>query len=169
MPTVQPSAAASGRGSRGRRIATSLAEINVVPLVDVMLVLLIIFMITAPMMNTGVDLDLPQVTAKNIEDPEGKLVMAIAKNNRIFLGGTQITWKDLGAKLKARQIDKSPFTQVPQSIRSRARWVKPELVAEIAFTERTRDGILRHPVFLGLREDKRARDVTGEDRGGRAV
>src|SRR5215470_3793675 len=79
------------------------AEINVTPLVDVMLVLLIIFMITAPMMNTGVDVDLPQVTAKNIEDPEGKLVMAIAKDNRIFLGGTQITWKDLSAKLKANE------------------------------------------------------------------
>jgi len=79
------------------------SEINVTPMVDVMLVLLIIFMITAPMMNTGVDVDLPQVTAKNIEDPEGKLVMAIAKDNRIFLGGTQITWKDLGAKLKANE------------------------------------------------------------------
>ena len=79
------------------------SEINVTPMVDVMLVLLIIFMITAPMMNTGVDVDLPQVTAKNIEDPEGKLVMAIAKDNRIFLGGTQITWKELGAKLKANE------------------------------------------------------------------
>jgi biopolymer transport protein TolR len=79
------------------------SEINVTPMVDVMLVLLIIFMITAPMMNTGVDVDLPQVTAKNIEDPEGKLVMAIAKDNRIFLGGTQINWKDLGAKLKANE------------------------------------------------------------------
>src|SRR5712691_1502595 len=79
------------------------SEINVTPMVDVMLVLLIIFMITAPMMNTGVDVDLPQVTAKNIEDPEGKLVMAIGKNNKIFLGGTQITWRDLGAKLKANE------------------------------------------------------------------
>src|SRR5437588_4718811 len=77
------------------------SEINVTPLVDVMLVLLIIFMITAPMMNTGVDLDLPQVTAQNVEDPEGKLVLSIAKNDRIFLGGTQVTWKDLEAKLKS--------------------------------------------------------------------
>jgi len=79
------------------------AEINVTPLVDVMLVLLIIFMITAPMMNTGVSLDLPQVTAQNVEDPEGKLVLSIAKNDRIFLGGTQVTWKDLEAKLKANE------------------------------------------------------------------
>ncbi|MFN0246754.1 MAG: ExbD/TolR family protein [Kofleriaceae bacterium] len=79
------------------------SEINVTPLVDVMLVLLIIFMITAPMMNTGVDLDLPQVTAKNIEDPEGKLVLSIDKTNKIHLGGTVITWQDLETKLKANE------------------------------------------------------------------
>src|SRR5262249_44873626 len=77
------------------------SEINVTPLVDVMLVLLIIFMITAPMMNTGVSLELPQVAAQNVEDPEGKLVLSIAKDNKIFLGGTQVTWKDLEAKLKS--------------------------------------------------------------------
>jgi biopolymer transport protein TolR len=79
------------------------SEINVTPLVDVMLVLLIIFMITAPMMNTGVDLDLPSVTAQNIEDPEGKLVLSIDKTNKIHLGGTVITWQDLEAKLKANE------------------------------------------------------------------
>jgi len=73
------------------------------------------------------------------------------------------------AKLKARLIEKPPFKEVPREIRNRARWVRPDLVAEIAFTERTRDGILRHPVFLGLREDKRARDVTDEDRKGSAA
>ncbi len=76
------------------------AEINVTPLVDVMLVLLIIFMITAPMMNTGVDIDLPAVTAKNIEDPEGKLVMSIGADRSLKLGGTAIKWGELEAKLK---------------------------------------------------------------------
>src|ERR1700742_555028 len=79
------------------------AEINVTPMVDVMLVLLIIFMITAPMMNTGVSLELPQVTAQNVEDPEGKLVLSIAKDDKIFLGGTQVLWKDLEAKLKSNE------------------------------------------------------------------
>jgi biopolymer transport protein TolR len=79
------------------------SEINVTPMVDVMLVLLIIFMVTAPMMNTGVDLDLPAVSAKNIEDPEGKLVLSIDKTNRIFLGGTQVTWQDLSVKLAANE------------------------------------------------------------------
>jgi biopolymer transport protein ExbD len=77
------------------------SEINVTPLVDVMLVLLIIFMITAPLLNnTGVTLELPQVAAENIEDPQGKLVMSIKDNAEIFLGGTKITWVDLEAKLK---------------------------------------------------------------------
>jgi biopolymer transport protein TolR len=80
------------------------SEINVTPFVDVMLVLLIIFMITAPMMNnTGVDLQLPQVAAQNIDDPEGKLVMSIKKTNEIFLGGTPVTWQTLEAKLKANE------------------------------------------------------------------
>jgi bifunctional non-homologous end joining protein LigD len=83
---------------------------------------------------------------------------------RVGTGYDEATLRSLGAKLKARMIEESPFTEVPRTIRSRARWVKPDLVAEIAFTERTRDGILRHPVFLGLREDKRASDVTGADR-----
>src|SRR5213596_2258070 len=60
MPKVAPIPdAAPGRAGRGRRISTSLAEINVVPLVDVMLVLLIIFMVTAPMMQRGMDVNLP--------------------------------------------------------------------------------------------------------------
>jgi biopolymer transport protein TolR len=80
------------------------SEINVTPFVDVMLVLLVIFMITAPMMNTtGVELQLPQVAAKNVDDPEGKLVLSIKKTNEIFLGGTQVTWQALEAKLKANE------------------------------------------------------------------
>ena len=60
MPKVHQTGAAGGRRGRGARVATSLAEINVVPLVDVMLVLLIIFMVTAPMMQQGLEVNLPQ-------------------------------------------------------------------------------------------------------------
>ncbi|MBK7539566.1 MAG: biopolymer transporter ExbD [Myxococcales bacterium] len=79
------------------------AEINVTPLVDVMLVLLIIFMITAPMMNTGVDLDLPQITAQQIEDPQGKLVLSIDKTRRLRLGTSVVVWKDLQVKLSKNE------------------------------------------------------------------
>ena len=53
----------------------------------------------------------------------------------------------------------SPFEDVPRDARRQAKWVEPKLVAEISYTELTDDGILRHPAFLGLREDKKARDV----------
>ena len=77
------------------------AEINVTPLVDVMLVLLIIFMITAPMMNTGVDIDLPQVTAKEVKDPEGKLILSIGIDRRLHISNAIIPWGQLPEKLKA--------------------------------------------------------------------
>lgn len=77
------------------------AEINVTPLVDVMLVLLIIFMITAPMMNTGVDIDLPQITAKEVKDPEGKLILSIGIDRRLHISNNVIPWAQLPDKLKA--------------------------------------------------------------------
>ena len=78
------------------------SEINVTPMVDVMLVLLIIFMITAPLLNqSGVQLDLPQVQAQNIEDPAGKLALSIKADHTVWLGGTQVTWAELQAKLAA--------------------------------------------------------------------
>jgi len=64
MPKVHTTETSSGRG-RGRRVASTLAEINVVPLVDVMLVLLIIFMVTAPMIQRGIDVNLPVAARAN--------------------------------------------------------------------------------------------------------
>jgi|SRR6185295_5456345 biopolymer transport protein TolR len=64
MPKVHTTESSSGRG-RGRRVASTLAEINVVPLVDVMLVLLIIFMVTAPMIQRGIDVNLPVAARAN--------------------------------------------------------------------------------------------------------
>ena len=65
MPKVAPIETGNGAGRhRGRRVASSLSEINVVPLVDVMLVLLIIFMVTAPMLQRGLDVNLPVARAR---------------------------------------------------------------------------------------------------------
>jgi bifunctional non-homologous end joining protein LigD len=69
---------------------------------------------------------------------------------------------DLGAQLRALKRDEPPFTR-PQTIKERhVTWVEPKLVAQIGFTEWTRDGRLRHPRFLGLRDDKAAAEVVRE-------
>ena len=62
-----------------------LSEINVTPLVDVMLVLLIIFMVTAPMLQQGIDVDLPHVVAREISSTEEKLVLSITKDKALFI------------------------------------------------------------------------------------
>jgi biopolymer transport protein TolR len=67
-----------------------MSEINITPLVDVMLVLLIIFMITAPMMEKGVEIDLPKAKAQPMDVDESKLMMIIDSQRRVFLGETEI-------------------------------------------------------------------------------
>jgi biopolymer transport protein TolR len=78
--------AASVRRRRG-----GFVEINVTPLVDVMLVLLIVFMVTAPLLATGLRIDLPSVQAANTPVKDAKLVVSITKDERIMLGETDVT------------------------------------------------------------------------------
>ena len=90
-PQVPP--AGGGRSARGRRITTSLAEINVVPLVDVMLVLLIIFMVTAPMLQRGIDVNLPIARRSNQIEGERVFVTVPAgypQNHVVYLGDEPI-------------------------------------------------------------------------------
>lgn len=77
-----------------------MAEINVTPLVDVMLVLLIIFMVTAPMMQMGIDVNLPRVRAKAVDVAEEKLVLTINGAKEIFLNKTRTPLAGLGTKLE---------------------------------------------------------------------
>ena len=83
--------------SSGKRF---MSDINVTPLVDVMLVLLIIFMVTAPMMMEGVEVNLPQTTAKSIKTREDPLILTINKKGEIFLEDRRIKLEDLEAKVK---------------------------------------------------------------------
>lgn len=75
------------------------ATINVTPLVDVMLVLLVIFMVTAPMMQQGVEVDLPKATTKPLKSSEDPLVLSVSKTGQIFMGqGNEITIEEVGSK-----------------------------------------------------------------------
>jgi biopolymer transport protein TolR len=78
-----------------------LSEINVTPFVDVMLVLLIIFMVTAPMMQQGVDVDLPKTTTQNLRIKDEPLVLTVKQDGKYYLGRKEIAAADLGAKLEA--------------------------------------------------------------------
>ena len=80
---------------------------------------------------------------------------------KVGTGFDQATLRDLGARLRKLERDDSPFLDVHPIPRG-THWVEPELVGQIAFTEWTRDGRLRHPRFLGLRNDKVAADVVRE-------
>jgi len=78
-----------------------ISGINVTPLVDVVLVLLIIFMVTAPMIQQGVDVDLPEAKATTMSADEGKLILTVTKEKRVYLGKMEIPFAEVEDKLKA--------------------------------------------------------------------
>jgi len=91
------------RGNGHKRLVS---DINVTPLVDVMLVLLIIFMVTAPMMTQGIDVDLPETTTKSLRQEENPIVVTIEKSGKISLDKIEVT-----RPLLRQQLEKLPAEQ----------------------------------------------------------
>src|SRR3954465_2231150 len=89
------------RRRRGRRGRGALSEINVTPLVDVMLVLLIIFMISAPLLTAGVPVELPKTEAGAMQDQPKPLTLSIKADGSIFLGEEQVAFARLADRLRA--------------------------------------------------------------------
>ena len=89
------------RGRRRRRGRAALSEINVTPLVDVMLVLLIIFMVSAPLLTSGVPLDLPKADASAISTPSQPVTVSIQKDGKIYVGDTATDIDGLADAVKA--------------------------------------------------------------------
>jgi len=119
MPKVQTAAGhGSGRGGRSRRVASTLAEINVVPLVDVMLVLLIIFMVTAPLLQRGIDVNLPTAVRANPIQGERifiKVPSAFRKDRMIYLADEPIRLAILRERLRQKvenQTDKQVYLRM---------------------------------------------------------
>jgi biopolymer transport protein TolR len=93
--------ASSSSGHRRRRRHGVMSEINVTPMVDVMLVLLIIFMVSAPLLTVGVPIDLPQSQAKSIDADKQPLTVSVNDRGQVFLQETEIPVEELVTKLKA--------------------------------------------------------------------
>jgi len=97
-----------------------IAQINITPLVDVMLVLLVIFMVTAPIIQQGVQVNLPQTKASAIAGSEEPLIVTVAKDGKIYLNDNVIGLADLGTKLTAirkLQADKQVYLRADQDVR----------------------------------------------------
>jgi biopolymer transport protein TolR len=101
----------NGGGSRRRGSYKLLSEINVTPFVDVMLVLLIVFMITAPLLTVGVPVDLPKTKAKSIAESEEPLVITVNAEGVIFIQDTEVELENLVPRLAAI-TDNKPDTRI---------------------------------------------------------
>ncbi len=144
MAIIQPTAHDAGFAGRTakRRL---MSEINVTPMVDVMLVLLVIFMVTAPLLTVGVPVDLPQTKAPAINEPKEPLVITIDAKGEVYLQNSKIDAKDLAARLTAitsnnpdaaiyvrgdRAIDYGRVLEI-MGIVSAAGFTKVSLIAEL--------------------------------------
>ena len=102
-----------------KRRGGPMAEINVTPMVDVMLVLLIIFMVAAPMIQQGVDVNLPKVTAAEMPADPDLLVVSVHRSGDVFVGKTRVSMKSLGNKLaaiNARKGNREAFLRADKDV-----------------------------------------------------
>ena len=123
MPKVLPIPSSGGRsGGRGRRVSTTLAEINVVPLVDVMLVLLIIFMVAAPMLQRGVEVNLPVASKAQEISSERIFVdvpLSFKDDRRVYLGKEPVRLTALAERLRQillNRTDKHVFFRIDRAL-----------------------------------------------------
>ena len=131
-------------GEAGEDRYAPLAEINVTPMVDVMLVLLVIFMVTAPLLTVGVPLDLPKTRAATIAEPKPPVILSLNREGEVFIANERIELGDLDqrlAELAAEDPSRIVYVRGDQTIRyaqlmdalgrvNRAGFAKVSLVAE---------------------------------------
>jgi len=137
----------NSRGAGASRFSapTSLAEINVTPLVDVMMVLLIIFMISAPLMQQGIQVNLPKANAGTLNEVPDQLVLVINRSKQITIGGNEVAVGGLQKKLNAIQ-NANPnveiFIQADQAI---SYGYVAQVMAEVKSAKIQRVGLVTDP------------------------
>lgn len=117
--------------AKNRNAKGMMADINVTPLVDVMLVLLIIFMVTAPMMTQGVDVNLPETTAKPLRQDENPVVISINKNGEISIGSIQGNLNLLNQELSKLAITDPEKTILLKADKQVAYGVVAQVMADV--------------------------------------
>ena len=108
---VQFTSSSARRSARGRRRRPPISEINVTPLVDVMLVLLVVFMITAPLLTAGVEVDLPEAPVGELSGVDEPIEVTVTADGKIFLMESRVELDQLGARL-AVAADYNPDVRV---------------------------------------------------------
>ncbi len=108
-----------GMNTGGGKSRATLSEINITPLVDVMLVLLIMFMVTTPLMQQGIEVDLPKTSSSGVEVKEEPFVLVIGSDQKMTIAKQKIAMKDLKTKIKAifeHKKDKQVYIQADRKV-----------------------------------------------------
>ncbi len=130
-------------GNKGSR--SVLSEINVTPLVDVMLVLLIMFMVTAPLMQQGIEVDLPKTSSTGVEVTEDPFILVIEATGRITAAKNIIPREDVGSKLKSIFATRKNKQVYIQADRKTDYGVVAEVMADIKAAGITNIGLVTLP------------------------
>ena len=137
--------------TRVRSTPTTLSEINVTPLVDVMLVLLIVFMISAPLMQQGIQIDLPKANASSLSEVPDQLVLVVNKSRQILINENVIATGTLGPRLEAMahvKPDMEVFIQADETI---PYGFIAQVMAEVKRSKINRVGLVTQPGDLNQR------------------
>ncbi len=130
---------------------TALAEINVTPLVDVMLVLLIVFMISAPLMQQGIQVDLPKADTGTLNEVPDQLVLVLNKWRQIFINDKQIEAGTLRVRLEAIASVKPQVQVIVQADKNIPYGYVAQVMAEVKKAKIQRVGLVTEPMEQGFR------------------